>query len=188
MIFLVGCGQQKKSNVNSQNKDIENNAIITDDKDSEYDENYYMSELDGKYGFRKIKLGMPLKEFSNAFFVGQNADGTEKAYQKNDEDLSLGSVEFTTIQYKFYKNILWCINVRLKPGSLNCDNFFNMMLAKYGTCIPSSGFVRWEIGDMVIFGQSDRIEGDSYMFTSSPIHQKLSRHNDSQNEKAINEL
>jgi len=26
------------------------------------------------------------------------------------------------------------------------------------------------------------------MFTSSPIHQKLSRHNDSQNEKAINEL
>ncbi len=188
MILLVGCGQQKKSNANSQNKDNENNAMIIDDKNSEYDENYYKSELDGKYGFRKIKLGMPLKEFSNAFLVGQNADGTEKVYQKNDEDLSLGSVEFSAIQYKFYKNILWCIYVRLKPSSLNSDNFFNMMLTKYGTCFPSSDFVRWEIGDMVIFGKSSIIEGDSYMFTSKPIYQKLEKHKDSQNEKAINEL
>lgn len=209
LIFLISCGQPDKSNTSNDTSNTatsdttsktseqkSKNEVVsqptdneannsTDSKNNEYDENYFKKELDGKYGFRTMKLGMPFKEFTNAVFVRQNADGTEKVYTKSDEVMSLGSVEFSLIQYKFYKNVLWCIYVQPKSGKLNEDNFSDMVMQKYGSM---TGIGTWQIGQMGISYKMDDINGDAFLFYSLPLGQKFVEEQKSKNKNAVNEL
>ena|ERR1700722_14151865 len=91
---------------------------------------FYINKLDSKYGFREIKLGTPINQFSDLVLYDTTPDELITTYYRKNETFYLGSVYFKKILYKFYKGTLMSISVLVEDKSL--DDFHDMIVKNYG--------------------------------------------------------
>ncbi|RFP66399.1 hypothetical protein D0N36_03360 [Hymenobacter lapidiphilus] len=102
--------------------------------------------LDANNGFRTYKLGMHRRSISNLKFIW--ADETTKSYTNPTDKLSIGAYELEAIEYRFYKDLLIQIVIKI-DGLSNGQGILKALKKAYGfgqefNLSEGSKMIMWE--------------------------------------------
>lgn len=105
-------------------------------------------KLDEKNGFRDLAFGTPLSEISGLIAVNQTVmpDKLIQVYKRPSDALEIGGMPVYSIQYHFYKGILYNVSVSVVNNFYNSDGeaVKRILVREYGQGQePYKGAMAW---------------------------------------------
>jgi hypothetical protein len=85
--------------------------------------------LDYKNGFRGVAFGTPVSQFKNLEVLHDR--GAVKSYRKTDEDMNIGNVTATQINYIFVHDKFYAVSIHA-DGGFNGMNLLKVFQAAFG--------------------------------------------------------